>query len=345
MNSNIVIKNIYYMLTYAFSVLRQTNYKEISAEDFDHIYDLLSKILYKAVVQQIKQGLYREYVCHNEDLLAIKGKINVTQTIKYRMSRKQKMNCEFDDLTVNNSYNQIIKSTILFLIQSDEVSKEQKLQFKSVLRYLQDVDQIQFKSINWSKLNYNKSNQSYKVIINICYFIIKSQLLSNEEGRKKVIGFTDDCLHRLYEKFILEYYRVHYPSLKPNSSKIAWDIDDERNLEFMPEMITDIHLTDGNKTLIIDAKFYGKSMQEKYGRKKFHSNNIYQIMAYVTHEDVEFKHNVKGMLLYAKTNESIVPDKKIIDRGYEYEFTTLDLNTDFHSISTKLNQIVEEYFK
>ena len=67
-DKSIQIKNIYYMLTYAFQILRQTNFEEIESEDFDNIQDLLSAILSKGVAQQLKQGLYREYITINENL-------------------------------------------------------------------------------------------------------------------------------------------------------------------------------------------------------------------------------------------------------------------------------------
>jgi len=38
----IPIKNIYYMLSYAFRVLKHNNYKSIDSEDFEHIEDLCS---------------------------------------------------------------------------------------------------------------------------------------------------------------------------------------------------------------------------------------------------------------------------------------------------------------
>ena len=34
---NILIKNIYYMLTYAFKVLKQSNYEEIETEPFENV--------------------------------------------------------------------------------------------------------------------------------------------------------------------------------------------------------------------------------------------------------------------------------------------------------------------
>ena len=59
---SIQIKNIYYMLTYAFQVLRQTNYEEISSENVDNVGDLFAAILSKGLAQQLKQGLYRTYI-------------------------------------------------------------------------------------------------------------------------------------------------------------------------------------------------------------------------------------------------------------------------------------------
>ena len=67
-DKGIFIKNIYYMLAYAFQVLRQKNYDNVAAEDFDNVQDLFAAILAKGVSQQIKQGLYREYITKNEDL-------------------------------------------------------------------------------------------------------------------------------------------------------------------------------------------------------------------------------------------------------------------------------------
>lgn len=67
-DKGIFIKNIYYMLAYAFRILRQKNYDEIAAEEFDDIQDLFAVILAKGVSQQLKQGLHKEYITKNEDL-------------------------------------------------------------------------------------------------------------------------------------------------------------------------------------------------------------------------------------------------------------------------------------
>lgn len=48
-DKGILIKNIYYMLTYAFQSLRQSNYDSVATEDFENIHDMFAAILGKGV--------------------------------------------------------------------------------------------------------------------------------------------------------------------------------------------------------------------------------------------------------------------------------------------------------
>ena len=47
------------MLSYAFQILKQSNYENVAAEEFDKVQDLFAAILAKGVAKQLKQGLYR----------------------------------------------------------------------------------------------------------------------------------------------------------------------------------------------------------------------------------------------------------------------------------------------
>ena len=56
------------MLSYAFQVLKHSNYESVAAEEFGFVQDLFAAILAKGVAKQLKQGLYREYVTQHETL-------------------------------------------------------------------------------------------------------------------------------------------------------------------------------------------------------------------------------------------------------------------------------------
>ena len=58
----IPIRNTYYMLAYAFQVLRQQGYRDIATEDFPSTAELLAEILIRGVRSQLKRGLGRSYL-------------------------------------------------------------------------------------------------------------------------------------------------------------------------------------------------------------------------------------------------------------------------------------------
>lgn len=131
------------------------------------------------------------------------------------------------------------------------------------------------------------------------------------------VNITDrlQTMSRLYEKFVLEYYRKHYPNLRANPFQIMWNVDNDIR-DFLPVMQTDITLSYKDKVLFIDTKYYGQTMQTKrYNSQTLRSNHMYQVFAYVKNKDEHNSGKVSGMLLYAKTDEEILPDLDYSDIG------------------------------
>lgn len=347
-NSNILIKNIYYMLAYAFKVLKQSNYSQVATEDFENIHNLLAAILSKGISQQLKQGLYREYIDKSDDLSVLRGKLNITSTIKNRVQEKQKLSCEFDELSENNIFNQILKLTATILIKNRNVENEYKSELKKSLLYFGNVSDIEAATIKWSTFRFQRNNQSYKMLMNICYLVIDGLLLSTQNGEYSMANFIDDQhMHSLYESFIREYYRYHYGNIvNVSAAFVDWDVPEgSEGIELLPKMKTDITLQQDEKTLIIDAKYYSHTMQHHFDSNTFHSANMYQIYTYVKNFDKEQTGNVSGMLLYARTNEAVQPDNDYIIGGNKISVKTLDLNCDFEEIETQLNAIVDRFLQ
>lgn len=342
-DNSIVIRNIFYMLTYAFQQLRQNNYERIACEDFDNIYDLFAEILCKGVSSQLKQGLHREYISHSETLSTIRGKINLSKTIKYRIQRSNKLECEYDVYTENNQLNQILKSTMLLLFKHAKVKKGRKRMLKELLIFFSNIDSLDLSAIRWSTIKIERNNRTYQMLINICRFVYEEYIQTTEDGGFKMKKISDEYMSKLYEKFILEYFKRHHPELHPRSSRIEWNIEpQDSTLDVIPEMLSDITLTSENRVLIIDAKYYGKTMQYNFNKASIHSHNLYQIFTYVTNHSKNTDKRVDGMLLYAKTQEEKVPngEMKLKDSNSIY-FKTLDLDCDFEMIKEQLECIAK----
>ena len=343
----IVIRNIYYMMSYAFRVLRQTNYEYVAKEDFENAADLLAAILAKGVAQQIKQGLHREYVEKHETLPFIRGKLDLPGTIRNRIRRDPKAACEFDELSEDNRLNRILKTTMKALLRTDGVKKDRKDALKKNLVFFDGVGEYTSLDIPLNRIRYQRNNLNYELLINLCGMIRDGMIQTTEHGRYRLAVFEEKYMPWLYENFILEYYKAHRPDLSPAHKQIPWDFRGEvTGREQIPDMKTDITLQKDGKTLIIDAKYYGHILKasRQNAREKLPSANLYQIYAYVKNLDRNHTGDVSGLLLYAKTNELNVPDCKCNIGGNQIEAKTLNLNCKFEGIKGQLDDIAKDIF-
>lgn len=341
----IPIQNIYYMLSYAFQVLNEQGYKNIATEQFDNTAELCAAILTKGIETQIKRGLGREYIADTEPLSSLRGKIDMAESIKTQSMLRKQLVCTYDDFSVNSYMNQIIKTTVELLICSG-ISKTRKKELRKLLVYFSEVDSIDLYSVNWN-IQYNRNNQTYRMLISICYLVVKGLLQTNSAGTTRLMDFLDEQrMCRLYEKFILEYYRREHPELTANASQIPWQLDNGIN-DMLPVMQTDIMLSQGEKVLIIDAKYYAHTTQAQYNKHTLHSGNLYQIFTYVKNKEYELAdipHQVAGMLLYAKTDEMVVPNNEYQMSGNQISVRTLDMDCDFAGVAKQLDEIVVDFF-
>lgn len=334
------IQNIYHMLAYAFQILREQGYESCGTEEFENTADLLSAILAKGVSIQIKRGLGRTYIEETEPLSCLRGKIDVTESIKQQTIIKQQLVCTYDEFSVDTYMNRILKTTMELLLRYD-IPKTRKKELRNLLLYFKEVRIVDAHSIDWS-FHFNRNNQSYQMLMAICYLIIKGLLQTSADGSVKLMQFLDEQrMCRLYEKFILEYYKKHYPQIRTSASQIGWALDDGISA-MLPTMQSDIMLTYGNKTLIIDAKYYSHTTQVQYNVNTLHSNNLYQIFTYVKNKAASGG-EVSGLLLYAQTDEEIQPNNTYMMSGNRISVKTLDLNCEFAEIAGQLNAIADTF--
>lgn len=337
----IKVQNIYYMLAYAFQILHEQGYKDVAVEDFQNTAELLSAILCRGVSIQVKRGLGREYITRADALCAPRGKIEVSESIKTLSVRKKQIVCVYDEFSVDYYPNRIIKTTMEALLRAN-VSKLRKKELRKLLIFFDDVSVLDRHDINW-KLQYDRNNQTYRMLIEVCKLVLKGLLQTNTDGTTRIMDYLDEqTMPKLYEKFILGYFRREHPELIAYSPQIEWQLDNGFKT-MLPTMQSDIVIRNrkSKRTLIIDAKYYVHNTQMKvpFSSHTIHSGNLYQIFTYVKNWATEPGETVSGMLLYAKTDDAIQPGNDYQMSGNQISVRTLDLQCDFALISKQLDSI------
>lgn len=345
-NSNIPIRNIYYMLSYAYQTLNLSEYKEVGTEDFENVKELYAEILSIGIPVLLRGGLSKDYISIEETSNVIKGKIDINSTIKKNTLVNKKVSVVYDEFSENILLNQIIKATLVFLSSSAKINQKIRRLFYGFLPYFAEVADLELDLHLWKNVRYNRQNIRYLFIVDVCRYLFEELLFDGNSTSQIMKEVQDEQrLSTLYEKFIFAFFKreTNYNVSRP---QIQWKVDDGFT-EALPIMQTDLVLQQDKKTLIIDTKFYSENMAVRFdgGSSKQKSANLYQIFSYVNNWKKEPDETVGGMLIYAKTTALNQPNHKYKINENEIFVLSLDLYQDFNGIKEDLITYALQFFK
>jgi 5-methylcytosine-specific restriction enzyme subunit McrC len=332
----IPIKNIYYLLCYAWDKWEEKDWVNISAEDQTDLLNLLSKIFVKGANTLLKRGLQQHYILQKENFQGIKGKIDFNDSIRKNLFSRGFSSCEFDELSADILPNQVIKTTLENLLKTSGVSPIIKKEVQAALSKFSTIKSIVLTEKTFQQTQHTKSNSYYLFLLSISELLYNNLLLDENTGSFKFKDFMRDerQMARIFEHFIRNFYKIELSNAKVFREDLHWKISgDER--QFLPKMQTDISIQLGNRKLIIDAKYYKETFQKYYNAEKIHSQNLYQLFAYLKNQPCA---TAEGILLYPTIEKSV--SLHYTHEGHTIKIETLNLNQDWKGIREDLFRII-----
>jgi 5-methylcytosine-specific restriction enzyme subunit McrC len=342
----IPVQNIYYLLSYAWNKLDESETLSAGVDDYDDLLNLLSRVLINGCGHLLKRGLHANYLLKEEAYRGIKGKFLIAESIKTNTLNQGMAICEFDEFSSNTLPNQLIKSTLRLLVRLP-IDPELR---KSCLDLAQRFPGVSWRSIqpvDFKRVRLQRNNYHYRFVLQICELIQQNIVLHESKDEYQFRDFVRDH-HRmadLFEAFLLNFYRKHsgFPSVRRED--IHWAATPLKGTTVgLPKMQTDISLESENRKIIIDAKFYNQALQKHYDRESIRSANLYQLYAYlknIKHSDKHpMNHSCEGILLYPTVKKELT-ESYLIDE-HQVTIATVNLNQDWRGVERELIEVVNK---
>ncbi|MEA4897403.1 MAG: 5-methylcytosine-specific restriction endonuclease system specificity protein McrC [Christensenellaceae bacterium] len=338
------IQNIYHMLAYAFQVLREDGLRALGREDFTHVEDLYAAILSRGIADLARRGLKRSYVVQSDDLRCPRGKIDVPDTLKRQLIRRQRLSCQYDEFCEDTWANQALKATAKWLLRAHNVRSETKADLKRSFQLFEQVSEVDFRRIRWDAIPVPTQSGLERMLLAVCRMAANQRLIAEKNGGVRMTSFVDDqAMSALYERFVRNYLKKHYPQYGISESYVDWALDEGSDTSLLPAMRTDITVEAPDRMLIIDTKYYAHALQNYHDKQTLHSANLYQVLTYLDNAQAGRSIPVSGALLYARTDEETVPDQRYRIRGKQLWVRTLDLDQPFAEIEEQMRYFMSDW--
>ncbi|GGB61748.1 5-methylcytosine restriction system specificity protein McrC [Fictibacillus barbaricus] len=338
-SSKIPIKNIYYMLCYAWGHLLEKGYTDVLNNDDKDINNLLTRILLSKLKTLIKRGFYKEYKKYDDEASLLRGKFLFKESINSLSFLRGKMKFVYEDMSHDILHNQIIKTILYQLGKSEKLDNNLKFELFKIVPFFESIQLIKLNSSVFDQINYHRNNHHYRFVLDICRFLFESLLVHENGDNGKFIEFDRNprAMAYLFEEFVRSFYRNELKGHRVFRENIYWDALGE-NLEYLPLMQTDISIESDTEKIIMDTKYYQNSLTANYGSQKLISGNLYQLFAYLNNHKKAQGKRISGVLLYPQGDQVLNLSYTIM--GYPLKVVTVDLNSDWKSIHKRLVEIV-----
>jgi 5-methylcytosine-specific restriction enzyme subunit McrC len=345
--NKIPIRNIYYLLSYAWDYSGLGSDKLIGIDTFKDVDDLYAALLDISLSNLYRRGFRSEYCEELDEIKGIRGKLHLSQTIKSASLAKGSTWCEFDEFTIDNKFNQIIRGAIKTLLRSKKLHRKNILKLRQNLSRFSDVTEMELASINFYDIRFNSHNIHYRFIIELCKLIQRSISISEHTQEIHLRNFIDSEteMFRVFESFVLNFYKRELLGVNVRrDGRLRWNIQTQSDLfaERVPDLNTDISIFHPDKTLIIDTKFYQDALVSNRGQPKYRREHLSQLMEYLRISQRDYNKLAVGALLYPAVNQSIFDIGTI--EGFSICVATVDLSKSWEEIHSSLIELAKGQF-
>lgn len=341
----IPIRNLYYLLCYAWNRLEEAEKVQVNKSDYDDAINLFARVLVNGCYRLFKKGLDRNYISVSEEYIGVKGKVDFASSIRKNLFKQAKAACVYDQFEYDILENQILKTVLKRLIKVKTINPEYKDQIMDCYYRFHQVHEIELHLNHFSKIRINRNNLFYDFLLKVAFLIVLNTSLDEEDGSYTFVDFrrNETQMRYLFEDFVRNFFKKEQSEYKVRRENIAWEAMPIGNSDasLLPRMQTDISLEKYDHKIVIDTKYKQKTLAFHYS-DKFHSENLYQIYSYLRNLEKDKGNpnnsNCEGILLYPTVGKNIEESFQL--GSHKLKIATVDLGDHWRSIHERLLSII-----
>jgi 5-methylcytosine-specific restriction enzyme subunit McrC len=245
--------------------------------------DLFIEAFLDAALEQARRGLLSRYVEHSDDLSVLKGRFNANGHLRRNHSRPQLLYCEFDELTLDNPYNQAVRSALAACRDWISQERTQRLWYDAHACF-SNVAPRQMSGADVRRLPKERTVRRYDDLLRWCEWLLDMKSPSIKSGSSPAPGLLFD-MNKLFESYVGRLYEDEFGESHkvvlqgPIKALSVSDTQEAFNLK------PDITIWETSSD--VDTRRIKRVVDAKWKRLNPHAKNwgvdqedIYQLLAY-----------------------------------------------------------------
>ncbi len=306
--------------------------------------DVFIQLFLNEVNKLVKRGIARSYETQEENLNYLKGKLQVSQQVKYNLVARHRHYMAFDELSANRPENRLIRSALQWAVKRVTGGTEHLCQ--ELLFHFSSIPLSRAISHDMESWHGGRLLQHYEPIRPWLDMIFKEHSPTSVDGSKEMLSLLFP-MERVFEDYVGQKLKVQFPEMDISTQVRQQSLVTHKPLkkfeQQMFQLRPDLYIKHQGRVIIADTKW--KLIDENMpGQKyKISEGDFYQMLAYNQTYQKDEK-DAEIWLIYPQSEKftQALPDFKF-DNGLVIKVLPFDIDTSLLLGSLQVQALTDQY--
>jgi 5-methylcytosine-specific restriction enzyme subunit McrC len=316
------------------------------ARQEESLLDILIRLFADKLLAEARRGLPRAYLQQEEDLPALRGRLNVVRQFTAHAVRPDRLACRYDALSSDVPLMQVMKSCVIALRRhARAVATVRKL---DELRFvLADVSDVTVSALPWAAVRIDRTNRRWETLYGLARLFLKRDWQATHRAADAGQGITllfpmNDLFEAYVAALLKKALRPFELTVETQGGRLFCLIEEgeggRKRFQTKPDLIVR-RGAGGAVVTIIDTKWKRLSSAIEDRKHGVSQGDVYQMMSYGRLYDCR-----ELVLLYphhAGLGEGILQRRYAVASSSDrLHLTSIDLSQEETSIVAQLFEIL-----
>jgi 5-methylcytosine-specific restriction enzyme subunit McrC len=255
------------------------------ARQKETLLDILIRLFTDRLLAEARRGLPRAYMAQEENLAALRGRLDVIRQFTHNAVRPDRLACRFDTLMPDTPLLRVMKACVLMLRRHARALETQR-RLDELRFLLAEVSDVPVSALPWTQVRIDRTNRRWETLHGLAKLFLKREWQRTNHDAKAGQGITLlFAMNDLFEAYIAALARRALPGsdLTVHSQgglRYCLMEEGEGGRERF-QTTPDILIKRNRQTvMVIDTKWklIGRNPEDK--KRGVSQSDVYQMMAY-----------------------------------------------------------------
>ena len=248
----------------------------------ENLLEILIRLFCDKLLVILHQGMPRRYVGHEDDLSALRGRLDVKRQFTVLAASPQRLACRFDELSMDIPLNRIMKAAITRLMSmSNNLENQRKL--RELAFAYEGVATLPVRSLRWDQVLIDRTNVGWSELFTFARLLLEGRFQSTTTGAVEGFSLLFE-MNTLFEEFVgrtikraLAGTNLRVDLQGPQSYALIDQETNARRFATRPDIVIS---RNGQTSLVIDTKWKRLKGAIDDSKRGVGQADVYQMMAY-----------------------------------------------------------------